>query len=123
MKSIALLLPACLALTACVGSGSGNEPVPQRQQGFNDAMKAGNQFSCQNGLAIAVNSLGTERVELHLDDQRAVLQIAVAASGERYTADKGLFGNATEWHQKGGEGMLEFVDPYGNRVETVCRSR
>lgn len=121
MKHIALLLPACLALTACVGSG--NDVAPQAQQGFNDAMKSRNQFSCQNGLAIAVNSLDTERVELSLDDQRAVLQIAVAASGERYTSSQGLFGNATEWHQKGGEGILEFVDPYGNRVETVCRSR
>lgn len=121
MKSIVLLLPACLALGACVGSAT--DAPSHAQPGFNDAMKAGKRFACENGLDLAVNTLGTEGVEVEMEGQRAVLQIARSGSGERYVADKGLFGNATEWHQKGGEGMLEFVDPYGNKVGTVCRSR
>lgn len=82
--------------------------------------KATQRFQCQNGLTLQVRFLSTDKAEIQLDNQRAVLTNAVAASGERYVSRKGLFGRNTEWHQKGGEGMLNFVDPYGNAVETSC---
>lgn len=80
-------------------------------------------FSCENGLSVHVRQLGSRKVELRLDDKRAVLSSDVAASGERYTAEHGLFGNGTEWHQKGGEAFFGFTDAYGNSVETSCRAR
>lgn len=123
MEHTALLLPVCLVLTACVASGPGGDhDIASRMgQGFNDAMKAHHRFSCENGLAIEVDSLDTESVALRLDDQRAVLHIALSGSGERYVADQGVFGNATAWHHENGEGVFEFVDPYGNKVETICQ--
>ncbi|HEZ0795153.1 TPA: MliC family protein [Neisseria meningitidis] len=80
-------------------------------------------FSCENGLSVRVRHLDSGKVALRLDGRRAVLSSDVAASGERYTAEHGLFGNATEWHQKGGEAFFGFTDAYGNSVETSCRAR
>ncbi|HFC8822052.1 MliC family protein [Neisseria cinerea] len=80
-------------------------------------------FSCENGLSVHVRQLGSGKVELRLDDKRAVLSSAVAASGERYTSENGLFGHGAEWHQKGGEAFFGFADAYGNVVETSCRIR
>jgi len=76
----------------------------------------------ENGLAVDIRHLGTEQIELRLNDKSAVLQNATTASGERYVATKGLYGRGAEWHQKGSEGILNFIDPYGNAVETNCRS-
>ena len=80
-------------------------------------------FSCENGLSVHVRQLGSGKIELRLDDKRAVLSSAVAASGERYTSENGLFGYGAEWHQKGGEAFFGFADAYGNVVETSCRIR
>ena len=80
-------------------------------------------FSCENGLSVHVRQLGSGKVELRLDDKRAVLSSAVAASGERYTSENGLFGHGAEWLQKGGEAFFGFADAYGNVVETSCRIR
>ncbi len=80
-------------------------------------------FSCENGLSVHIRQMGSGKIELRLDDKRAVLSSDVAASGERYTAEHGLFGNGTEWHQKGGEAFFGFADAYGNVVETSCRIR
>lgn len=67
-----------------------------------------------------IRNLDADRVELALDDKRAVLTSAVSGSGARYVGTSGLFGRGAEWHVKADEGILNFVDPYGNRVETVC---
>lgn len=94
-----------------------------RQQSRPDRMANVRTFSCENGLSVQVRNLNSEQLELRLDDKRAVLSSAVAASGERYTASSGLFGRGAEWHQKGGEAFFGFTDPYGNQVETSCRAR
>ncbi|MGF6147563.1 Membrane-bound lysozyme-inhibitor of c-type lysozyme [Kingella potus] len=84
---------------------------------------AGSRFGCRNGLSVQVNSMGSDRIKLDLDGQAVVLSADVSASGERYVSANGLYGKATEWHQKGGEAVFEFTDPYGNKVETVCQAR
>ncbi|MDO4705763.1 MliC family protein [Allofranklinella schreckenbergeri] len=80
-------------------------------------------FSCQNGSAVQVRYLNVNQVELRLEGKSATLNAAVSGSGERYVAQTGLFGRGAEWHQKGKMGMLSFVDPYGNTVETSCQAQ
>lgn len=95
------------------------QPLRPQQQGYTGGP---GHFDCENGLAVDIRHLGTEQIELRLDDKSAVLQNATAGSGERYVANTGLYGRGAEWHQKGSEGILNFIDPYGNAVETNCRS-
>lgn len=95
------------------------QPMRPQQQGYTGGP---GHFDCENGLAVDIRHLGTEQIELRLNDKSAVLQNATTASGERYVATKGLYGRGAEWHQKGSEGILNFIDPYGNAVETNCRS-
>ena len=73
-------------------------------------------------LSVTVRNLDTNRVELSLDDKRAVLSSAVSGSGERYVSNRGLFGKGAEWHQKGSQAFFSFVDPYGNKVDTFLQS-
>jgi len=81
------------------------------------------RFECENGLSVQARRAGGNRMELNMDGKTAVLSGDTAASGERYVSANGLYGKATEWHQKGGEAYFEFTDPYGNKVETSCRAR
>ena len=107
-----------------------DQPQPQPQQNPRQPMRPQQQgytggpghFDCENGLAVDIRHLGTEQIELRLNDKSAVLKNATTASGERYTASKGLYGRGADWHQKGTEAILNFTDPYGNVVETNCRS-
>lgn len=85
-------------------------------------MQQTRRFSCQNGLYVNIHRLDNDRIELRLDDKRAVLTAAVSGSGERYVGNKGLFGTGAEWHQKGDSGQFSFNDPYGNAVSTSCRA-
>lgn len=84
--------------------------------------KKAQRFSCQNGLAVHIRHVGGDGLELRLDDKYALLKQAVSGSGERYVANRGLFGRGAEWHQKGNEAFFSFVDPYGNAVNTSCRA-
>ena len=95
------------------------QPMRPQQQGYTGGP---GHFDCENGLAVDIRHLGTEQIELRVNDKSAVLQNATTASGERYVATSGLYGRGAEWHQKGSEGILNFIDPYGNAVETNCRS-
>ena len=90
----ALVIAACASPEGARPDSAGSAP---EQNG------AGARFSCENGLSVQVRSLSNSQIELRLDDKQAVLNSAVAASGERYTATEGLFGKGAEWHQKGGE--------------------
>ncbi|MDO5086054.1 MAG: MliC family protein [Comamonadaceae bacterium] len=137
MNTIKLILPVsfALALAAC-GHAPSNQPAPRAAapmapavQGSGHhhmpaapAMAADARFSCQNGLSVNIRHLGNDKVELALDDKRATLTSAVSGSGERYVGNSGLFGRGAEWHQKGKQGFLTFVDPYGNKVETPCQA-
>lgn len=131
MKMSALTLPvfAALMLAGCIDGthrnvrGSVDSPPPPQAKASARMPQAvpANRFSCENGLSVFVRNLGDDRIELALDDKRAVLTSAVSGSGERYVGTRGLFGKGAEWHVKANEGILSFVDPYGNRVETICR--
>ncbi len=102
-----LSLAACAVPEAYDGGGRGHMPPVQNQAGTDDFRA----FSCENGLSVRVRHLDSGKVALRLDGRRAVLSSDVAASGERYTAEHGLFGNATEWHQKGGEAFSALPMP------------
>lgn len=117
MKTMVLSAALAASLSACVVLGSDN------QSGQGQAADRVENFSCQNGLSVAVRHLGNDRVELRLDDKRTVMSAAVSGSGERYTSHSGLFGTGAEWHQKGGDAALSFKDPYGNAVNTTCSRR
>lgn len=127
MKHFLLALPAALALTACVESHTHHHHhqggmVPPGSQGAGDMLRdSGGRFGCQNGLYVNIDYLDADRLQITMDDKFATLQSAPSASGTLYSSNAGLFGNMTQWHQKGNEGVLAFVDPYGNRVDTVCR--
>ena len=130
MKASVLTLPvfAALMLAGCLdGSrhnvrGSADSPPPPSAKVYAPTPQAApaNRFACKNGLSVFIRNLDADRVELALDDKRAVLTSAVSGSGARYVGTSGLFGRGAEWHVKADEGILNFVDPYGNRVETVC---
>ena len=121
MKRATFFLPAfvALGLTACVSGGNNNSSVPNTP-----VPQAGGatHFDCENGLGVNIRNLSVNQIELSLDDKTALLNNAVAASGERYVSNNGLFGRGAEWHQKGGEAFFAFTDSYGNKVETTCRS-
>lgn len=95
------------------------QPMRPQQQGYTGGP---GHFDCENGLAVDIRHLGTEQIELRLNDKSAVLRNAATGSGERYVATSGLYGRGAEWHQKGSEAIFNFIDPYGNAVETSCRS-
>lgn len=122
------LIPTVLILGACAAPDMPphHEHEHQESRRPDDAGDRGNQggsaerFSCENGLSVRVRNLGDDKIELSLDNKRAVLKRARAASGELYTGSNGLFGSGAEWHQKGGESHFDFKDPYGNAVSTSC---
>lgn len=119
------LIASVLALAACAAPEA-SRPHHGHMKRMPDQVRTApvvQSFACENGLSVRVRHLNNQQIELRLDDKRAVLSSAVAASGERYTASNGLFGRGAEWHQKGGEAFFGFTDPYGNQVETSCRVR
>lgn len=139
MKSATFILPALVVcgLAACGGNGGngGNanigipaNPVPPPNNPSYPTPQqpplAGTttHFDCESGLGVNIRNLSVNQIELRLDDKVAVLNNAVAASGERYVSNSGLFGRGAEWHQKGNEAVFTFFDPYNNQVETICRS-
>lgn len=102
--------------------GHGHMGHTHTHQQMDHAHMMNRRFSCRNGLSVNVRHMGNDQLELRLDDKRAVLKQAVSGSGERYVAKQGLFGRGAEWHQKGNEAIFNFVDPYGNAVETTCNA-
>ncbi|EGZ45219.1 lipoprotein [Neisseria wadsworthii 9715] len=124
IKSL-LSVAAVLTLAACVVPVSNQTPSHDHSHhhGHSQAQSgAATQFTCQNGLSVQVRQLSDSKIELTLDDKRAVLTQTRSASGELYTANKGLFGSGAQWHSKGGEAFFSFADPYGNKVETSCNA-
>ena len=129
MKMSVLTLPVCAALIlAGFVDGPRHRPggpeMPPPGQSSRTPLAnrpAADHFSCENGLSVYIRNLDGDRIELALDDKRAVLTRAVSGSGVRYVSSSGLFGKGAEWHAKANEGFFGFVDPYGNRVETSCR--
>ncbi|MDO4776883.1 MAG: MliC family protein [Cardiobacteriaceae bacterium] len=132
MKPLFFLLPACVALSACVEThthhhhqGGMSQPTHQHHAGHghthNHAMAGGGRFSCENGLSVNIKYLDADRLDIFMDDKHATLYRAPSASGDLFSDNLGLFNKLTEWHQRGNQASLTFVDPYGNRVDTACR--
>lgn len=135
MRLAALIIPVSVTISATlILAGCAGGPYPSARKAP-DEMPARTEpprtetprtppterFACENGLSVYIRRLGGDRVDLALDDQRARMTRAVSGSGERYVSTNDLFGRGAEWHQKADEGFLSFVDPYGNRLNTVCR--
>lgn len=82
-------------------------------------------YVCKDGMSVDVQYLqdaqGKNSVKLSVSTMElsTVLPQDVAGSGERFVG-KGFYGNQTEWHEKRGEAAFMFIDPYGNKTETVC---
>ena len=122
-----------LVLTACAGMD--NEPREPRQherhehrheqaQNRMDERNERNaRFECENGVggSLSQTDVNGLRISLNTDSQSAHLPRVRAASGALFASDNGLYGKRTEWHEKNGEAVFQFADPYGNVVETRCR--
>ena len=146
MNALKLTLCAALAasLSACVLPPDGYQPDNGRDDGYRrdrdyrrddrprrddgrDSVPAtpGNgSFRCDNGMNARVEYLGQDRIRIAVDTigSATVLNRAVSGSGERYASKQGFYNHATEWHEKGGDAVFSFTDPYGNRVDTSCQS-
>lgn len=118
MQTVKIFAPLALVLAAAACSIDGNG-----HGGADVGQQAAQTFSCQNGFVVAVKNAGQDKVALEygLSDSksRAVLSSAVSGSGERYVSND----KKTEWHQKGGDAILSFTDPYGNVTETSCQAQ
>ncbi|ROV55924.1 hypothetical protein EGS38_06955 [Neisseria chenwenguii] len=146
VKLLALAAALAVSLSACAyddyydrdynGNGSYDQDykrdrdydrVREREQRRQDRRETPDRrFECRNGMTATVKySAGIDRINLFVDTvgQEITLNRSRAASGELYTAGNGFYGKRTEWHQKGGSGILSLTDPYGNFVETTCRIR
>ena len=99
MKRATFFLPAfvALGLTSCVSGGNNNSSVPNTPVPNPPANnypapapmpQAGGatHFDCENGLGVNIRNLSVNQIELSLDDKTALLNNAVAASGERYVS-------------------------------------
>lgn len=83
------------------------------------------RFECENGVggSLSQTDVNGLRISLNTDSQSTHLPRVRAASGALFASDNGLYGKRTEWHEKNGEAVFQFADPYGNVVETRCRLR
>ena len=122
-----------LVLTACAGMD--NEPREPRHQErhehrhehaqnrMDERNERNARFECENGVggSLSQTNVNGLRISLSTDSQSAHLQRVRAASGALFASDNGLYGKRTEWHEKNGEAVFQFADPYGNVVETRCR--
>lgn len=89
----------------------------------NEAVSRNETFECRNGMTVSLtqNNVNSLSISVDTNNSSATLHRTQAASGELYTNKQGLNGKNTEWHEKGGEAVFEFSDPYGNVTETVCK--
>ena len=135
MNALKLTLCAALAagLSACVlppdngrDDGYRRDDRPRRDDGRDSvpATPGNGSFRCDNGMNARVECLGQDRIRIAVDTigSATVLNRAVSGSGERYASKQGFYNHATEWHEKGGDAVFSFTDPYGNRVDTSCQS-
>lgn len=139
MKAMKLFAPAVLALALAACASGGHDHHGHDHHGHDHhhnhghdhshdhgeakhTPRAAQNFKCRNAFTVAVKDAGQDRIHISygLSDSKmnATLSSARSGSGERYVSAD----NKTEWHQKGGEAILSFTDPYGNVTETVCRS-
>lgn len=131
MKKIAFLLSSVLMLGACANANQQTAAPVQTQNtpiaAPNAATQAPDQvFSCRNGATLTVrHNVGADKIRLFVNtiESSAILSLAPSGSGVRYTNANGFYNKPTEFHFKGKEGHFSFQDPYGNKVNTTCRSK
>ena len=73
------------------------------------------------GLDAQVRYLDSDRIEISIDNRRAVLSSAVAGSGERYVGTTGLWGHGGEWHQKGDLAFFSYTGLHGAKGDSKCQ--
>ncbi|XXQ68438.1 MliC family protein [Neisseriaceae bacterium B1] len=135
MKHIAMIAATAAALSACVGNS--DQVVPATTQHADHAkmestttkQAPNGTFVCENGMTVKTEYMtdgagNNNRVKLTVDtmEMSTTLQETVSASGVRYAASEGFYGNMTEWHEKSGEAAFSFHDKEKSRVHTVCRA-
>lgn len=123
MKKIASLVAVgALVLTGCATNPNTMNTTTDKKAAVLPSVQ---HFGCQNGLDVVVKHLGGDKIELVTsDNKQAVLSRAVAASGELYVANTGLWGYGGQWHQKGGEAYFEYVGVHGGSAKnTSCTIR
>lgn len=125
-------LVATLVLTAC-GQQASHAPVAsETASAENSASVVASEvasapvqataFVCENQLQVQTVHTTENELLLAANGQEVVLKIDVSGSGERYTSEKGLNGQASEWHQKGDDAMFVYTDEQGKVVETACKA-
>ncbi len=112
----ALALSACASNSTATGSTTTSKaPAPAAQT------VTTHTYDCDNGLALNVSYLGTDKVQVSMQGYTGELAIAQSASGSRYVSNTGLFGYGGEWHQKGNMGILAAKNIHGTPIQTVCQ--
>lgn len=136
MKSITILgaIATAVLMSACVSqSPNTTQSSPQAQTPSaplpapTAASTAPDQvFHCKNGMTATVKyNVGEDKIRLFVDtiESSAILSLAPSGSGERYVSANAFYNKPAEFHFKGKDGNLSFQDPYGNKVNTSCRSK
>lgn len=123
MKKLALFTAAvsALALSACASNSTATTSTATSQAPAPVAQVTSQTYDCDNGLALNVRYLGTDKVQVSMQGYTGELTIAQSASGSRYVSNTGLFGYGGEWHQKGNMGILAAKNIHGTPIQTVCQ--
>lgn len=129
----ALLATTLLATVALVGCNSTKPaPMPQKpsashtQHGGHQHNHMGHQhntvqtFVCENDATPMIRTLNHDQIELTVDGVATKMNIAPAASGERYVSKTGVYGKGGEWHQKGNMAVFTY---HGYGSPTNCQVR
>ena len=117
IKSLGMMAVSVVALAAC-NSTSPQQPT-QPSHVARPAEVA--TFECDIGLDAQVRYLDSDRIEISIDNRRAVLSSAVAGSGERYVGTTGLWGHGGEWHQKGDLAFFSYTGLHGAKGDSKCQ--
>lgn len=129
MKKIAFLATAAaFALGACASQPAAQTQTPNAPIAAPTAASTlpDQVFTCKNGMTATVkHNAGEDKIRLYVNtvESSTILSLAPSGSGERYTNANGFYNKPTEFHFKGKEGHLSLQDPYGNKVNTSCRSK
>lgn len=77
-------------------------------------------FVCENDATPMIRTLNHDQIELTVDGVATKMNIAPAASGERYVSKTGVYGKGGEWHQKGNMAVFTY---HGYGSPTNCQVR
>ena len=126
IRMILLSVATCGALAACATAPSTHSSVPAMQPQITNVNMPNfhASYTCRNGMNAHVHYAHDQAtITLDTAEQSAVLSRSISASGALYSSQTGFYGKPSEWHEKAGEAILAFSDPYGNHVETNCTQK